>query len=101
MSKDKLTGAALLAISIIIMVVYNVAMWIFPLGSKVPLFLVELTDSLIVIVVLGILAYIGYTLVTTPPPKPIEEIEKELEKELKAITQKTQQGGGQSAPSSS
>jgi len=33
--------------------------------------------------VLGILAWIGYTLATTPPPKPIEEIEKELEQESK------------------
>jgi len=29
--------------------------------------------------VLGILAWIGYTLATTPPPKPIEDVEKELE----------------------
>jgi predicted DNA-binding transcriptional regulator len=28
--------------------------------------------------VLGVLAWIGYTLATTPPPKPLEEIEKEL-----------------------
>jgi predicted DNA-binding transcriptional regulator len=32
--------------------------------------------------VLGIVAWIGYTLATTPPPKPIEEIEKEVEKEV-------------------
>ncbi|MGC9071481.1 MAG: transcriptional regulator [Acidilobus sp.] len=101
MARDKLTGAALLAISILIIVAYNVAMWLFPESSGAPLFLLKLTDSIIVIVVLGILAYIGYTLVTTPPPKPIEEIEKELEKELKAITQKTQQEGGQPASSSS
>jgi len=31
----------------------------------------------------GILAWIGYTLATTPPPKPIEEVEKEIEKEVK------------------
>jgi predicted DNA-binding transcriptional regulator len=33
----------------------------------------------------GILAWIGYTLATTPPPKPIEEIEKEIEKELEKL----------------
>jgi predicted DNA-binding transcriptional regulator len=32
-----------------------------------------------------IVAWIGYTLATTPPPKPIEEIEKEIEKEMKEI----------------
>jgi predicted DNA-binding transcriptional regulator len=31
-----------------------------------------------VVGVFGILAWIGYTLATTPPPKPIEEIEKEM-----------------------
>jgi predicted DNA-binding transcriptional regulator len=35
--------------------------------------------------VFGILAWIGYTLATTPPPKPIEEIEKEIEEELKKL----------------
>jgi predicted DNA-binding transcriptional regulator len=33
----------------------------------------------------GILAWIGYTLATTPPPKPIEEIEKEIEKDLEKL----------------
>lgn len=42
--------------------------------------------------VLFILAWIGYTLATTPPPKPIEEIEKELEQELKQLeTQETKE----------
>jgi predicted DNA-binding transcriptional regulator len=39
--------------------------------------------------VFGILAWIGYTLATTPPPKPIEEVEKELEKELKDLESKS------------
>ena len=38
--------------------------------------------------ILFILAWIGWTLATTPPPKPIEEIEKELEEELKQIETK-------------
>jgi predicted DNA-binding transcriptional regulator len=40
--------------------------------------------------VFGILAWIGYTLATTPPPKPIEEIEKEIEEELKKLESETQ-----------
>jgi predicted DNA-binding transcriptional regulator len=35
--------------------------------------------------VLGILAWVGYALATTPPPKPIEEIEKEVQKALEEI----------------
>jgi predicted DNA-binding transcriptional regulator len=45
----------------------------------------QLTGFIAVGAVLGILAWIGYTLATTPPPKPIEEIEKEIEGELKKI----------------
>jgi predicted DNA-binding transcriptional regulator len=30
-----------------------------------------------------VIGWIGFTLATTPPPKPIEEIEKELSEELK------------------
>ena len=47
--------------------------------------LLQLTAFIAVAGVLGILAWIGYTLATTPPPKPIEEIEKELEEELKKL----------------
>jgi predicted DNA-binding transcriptional regulator len=42
--------------------------------------MLQLTGFIAVGAVLGILAWIGYTLATTPPPKPIEDIEKELEK---------------------
>jgi len=47
--------------------------------------LLQLTAFIAIAGVLGILAWIGYTLATTPPPKPIEEIEKELEEELKKL----------------
>ena len=35
------------------------------------------------VAILGIGAWIGYTLASTPPPKPIEEITAELETENK------------------
>jgi len=41
----------------------------------------ELTGFIAVGGILGIGAWIGWTMATTPPPKPIEEIEKELEEE--------------------
>lgn len=46
-------------------------------------FIIQLTAFVAVGFVLFILGWIGYTLATTPPPKPIEEIEKEIEKEAK------------------
>lgn len=42
----------------------------------------QITAFVAIAAVLAIIAWIGYTLATTPPPKPVEEIEKELEKEL-------------------
>ncbi|MCG2895995.1 MAG: transcriptional regulator [Acidilobus sp.] len=100
MPSSKATGALLLIVSIVVIVVYNVVLWLPPLSSEASVFLLKLTDSIIVIAVLAILAWIGYTLITTPPPKPIEEIEKELEKELKSITQKSQQEAGQATSGS-
>ena len=47
--------------------------------------ILQLTGFIAIAGVFGILAWIGYTLATTPPPKPIEEIEKEIEEELKKL----------------
>jgi predicted DNA-binding transcriptional regulator len=90
MARDKTTGAALLIISVLVIVVYNFVMWYPSLANMASYFLLKLTDSILIVVVLAILAWIGYTLLTTPPPKPIEEIEKELESELKNITAQKQ-----------
>jgi predicted DNA-binding transcriptional regulator len=49
------------------------------------LLLIQVTLMIAVAGLAGILAWIGYTLATTPPPKPIEEIEKEIEKELEKL----------------
>jgi predicted DNA-binding transcriptional regulator len=82
MSKDQAVGALLVLVSIIVIVAY---IWLafFPYIPGVDIILLKLTGTVAIVVVFGILAWIGYTLATTPPPKPIEEIEKELEKELK------------------
>jgi len=37
------------------------------------------------------LAWIGYTLATTTPPKLIEEVERELEGELKKLEEKVKE----------
>jgi len=81
LNRDAAIGAALAAASIIVIVVYGYLVF----ASQYALFLLKLTGFVAVAVVFGILAWIGYTLATTPPPKPIEEIEKELEEELKKL----------------
>ena len=81
MSKDQLIGAGILIGSILGIVIY---FWLVFLSPWI-LLIVQITLFVAVAAVLGILAWIGYTLATTPPPKPIEEIEKELEEELKKL----------------
>lgn len=90
MHKDQVIGAALLAVSIIVIIVY---IWLvfFPPLKGVDLFLLKLTGAVAVAGIFAILGWIGYTLATTPPPKPIEEIEKEIEGELKKIETQEQE----------
>ncbi|MCD6369251.1 MAG: transcriptional regulator [Thermoproteales archaeon] len=81
MSKDQAVGAVILLGSIVGLLIYLYLVWT-PVYSLVML---QLTASIAVGAVLLILAWIGYTLATTPPPPSVEEIEKELEEELKEI----------------
>ena len=79
MSRDQVIGLLLLIAAIAGILIYG---WIIFFTDWF-LLLLQITGFIAVAGVLGILAWIGYTLATTPPPKPIEEIEKELEEELK------------------
>jgi len=77
LSRDQLVGALLLVCGVLGIIVYG---WLVFLSGW-SLFVLQLTGFVAVAAVLGILAWIGYTLAITPPPKPIEEIEKELDEE--------------------
>ncbi|PLJ76911.1 transcriptional regulator [Infirmifilum sp. SLHALR2] len=87
MSRDQLVGAILLVASIAVILAYAWLVFLTPWSRLV----VQITLFLAVAGVFGILAWIGYTLATTPPPKPIEEIEKEIEEELKKLEQEQKQ----------
>ena len=82
MHRDQFVGAALMAASLIIIIAY---MWLvfFPPTTGADIIILKLTGAGAVAALFAILAWIGYTLATTPPPKPIEEIEREIEEELK------------------
>ena len=81
MGKDQATGGAILAVCVIVIVGYLV------LVVDPGLFSLNATDARLnavlilvsagFIAILGIGAWIGYTMATTPPPKPIEEITAE------------------------
>ncbi len=87
MSKDQAIGALILVGSVAGIFIY--AWLLFLMGPVVSLLALQLTGLIAVGGVLGILAWIGYTLATTPPPAPIEDIEKELEKDLQTKTENT------------
>ena len=87
MSRDQVIGALILAASVIGIVIYG---WIL-FFTEWTMLLLQLTGFVAVAAILGILAWIGYTLATTPPPKPVEEIEKELEEELKKLEEEVKE----------
>jgi predicted DNA-binding transcriptional regulator len=100
MNRDKVIGGGLLALSIVVIAVY---LWLlfFPPLEYVDIFILKLTGAIAVVAVFAIVGWIGYTLATTPPPKPIEEIEKEIEAELKKVEEAKEEakkvsGGGPS-----
>lgn len=90
MNKDQVIGAGIFVVSIIVILAYVWLTFFTPWSYLV----IQITATVAVGGVLGILAWIGYTLATTPPPKPIEEIEKELDEELKKIEEEQKEESG-------
>ena len=86
-------GALILVVSVIGIIVYG---WIL-FFTEWKTLLLQITGFVAVAAVLGILAWIGYTLATTPPPKPIEEVEKELEGELKKLEEEDKESSKESS----
>ncbi len=96
MSRDQVIGYLLLVVSAVVIIVYG---WLVFM-SEYSLLILQITGFVAVAGVFGILAWIGYTLATTPPPKPIEEIEKEIEAELKKLESEVTEKGVTSTESS-
>ena len=91
MSKDQAIGGAILLVCVVVAVVYLVTLfgynnliqpWL-NIGSTADIrfWLIAVPVLVAFIAILSIGAWIGYTMATTPPPKPIEEITTEQNKE--------------------
>ena len=93
MNRDQEIGALILVASVIGIIVYG---WIL-FFTEWTILLLQITGFVAVAAILGILAWIGYTLATTPPPKPVEEIEKELEGELKELEEEVKESSKESS----
>lgn len=90
MNKDQAIGAGIFVISVIAILLYIWLTFFTPWSYLV----IQITATVAIAIIFGIIAWIGYTLATTPAPKPIEEVEKELDEELKKLEedQKKEEG---------
>jgi hypothetical protein len=88
-SKDQTIGGIIFVVCLLVGILYTVGLFYFgnPLGGwAIEFWLIAIPVFLAFIAIMGIGAWIGWTMATTPPPKPIEEITSEVEekKEEKA-----------------
>ncbi len=95
-SKDQAIGGAILLVCVVVAIGYIVALfgytWIITIlpwlnvGSAVDVrfWLIAVPVFVAFVAIMFIGAWIGWTMATTPPPKPIEEITTEIEDKPKA-----------------
>ncbi|MDG6967788.1 MAG: transcriptional regulator [Nitrososphaerota archaeon] len=68
MANDRALGGGILLGSILGIIIYGVLLYFYPT------LILEITAFLAVVVLLGILGWIGWTMATTPPPEPMPEM---------------------------
>jgi predicted DNA-binding transcriptional regulator len=95
-SKDQAIGGIIFVVCLAVALIYVVTLfyptWLESIGFKVvagdvQFWVIAIPVFIAFIAIMGIGAWIGWTMATTPPPKPIEEITSEVEekKEEKAV----------------
>jgi hypothetical protein len=86
MNKDQSIGATILGVCVLVAVLYVLTLlyptWMVSIGllgstAGVSFWLIAIPVFAAFTAILAIGAWIGYTMATTPPPKPIEEITNE------------------------
>ena len=99
MAKDKILGIILLALGALIFVAflfmgpidliyYNLDSTATQWWDSIPGFQWEwalmIPMFIVVVLICVVMVWIGYSMITTPPPVPLEELEEELEREEEA-----------------
>jgi predicted DNA-binding transcriptional regulator len=88
LSKDQAIGLAIFVICAVVGVFYVATLfypqWLNTLGlqiteANVQFWIIAIPVLIAFIAIMGIGAWIGWTMATTPPPKPIEDITTETE----------------------
>jgi hypothetical protein len=77
-TKDQTIGALIATVCLVTAVAYVAALF-WPTLEAIRLWLVAIPVLLAFVAVLGIGTWIGWTMATTPPPKPITETENNTE----------------------
>lgn len=88
-SKDQAIGGVILVVCLAIAVIYIVTLfypeWLEVFGitttrmTDIQFWVVAVPVFIAFVAIMGIGAWIGWTMATTPPPKPIEELTSEVE----------------------
>jgi hypothetical protein len=93
--KDQAIGGAIFIVCVLVAVIYAATLfyphWLSVLGvnassATVQFWTLAIPVFIAFIAVMAIGAWIGWTMATTPPPKPIEEIEAETKSEAEEKT---------------
>jgi len=79
-NKDQTIGGLICTVCLTIAIAYTLALF-WPALEAIRLWLMAIPVFIAFITVLGIGTWIGWTMATTPPPMPIEEIQTEEKKE--------------------
>jgi len=89
-SKDQAIGGLICVACVVVAILYTAGLFYFggPFGSPawtIQFWLVALPVFIAFIAIMLIGAWIGWTMATTPPPKPIEEITTEVEEKKEEV----------------
>jgi predicted DNA-binding transcriptional regulator len=79
-SKDQTIGALILIVCVLGIIIYGWLVFLPPFPDW-DIIVLKLTGFIAVLGILFIGAWIGWTMATTPPPTPIEELEVDVETE--------------------
>ncbi|WP_449462766.1 hypothetical protein PQ610_01240 [Tardisphaera miroshnichenkoae] len=93
MASDKLIGGAILVVAVIVLILVTVFMWVPPF-SQYATFVAELVVWLAVVALMVIAGWIGWTIITTAAPPPLEP-EKPAQQ---SSSQPSQQQPSESSP---
>ena len=106
-SKDQAIGGVICLVCVLVAVFYVLTLfvpdWLTRIGINYTFdqfWLIAIPVLVAFVAILAIGAWIGWTMATTPPPKPIEEITTEIEEkkeEVKAAVEKTEEAARETA----